>query len=182
LAVSSATPKRKCLLTAIVIGGGCLLALACFAAWEKPGALVSSRLGIATTVLAVIGTLAGVWSGYQQRTRFAKCVVAIATVALASSHASTMWLARLPPRLLGVRTMTLATNVLLTVTIIGILWDEANGDGAFQLVAVLAILCAALTLACGRDSRRPRASVRHNPVRRTCASARAAASRCGSRR
>ncbi|HEX7699178.1 MAG TPA: hypothetical protein VF403_00565 [Kofleriaceae bacterium] len=136
----------KCLLTAIVIGAGCLLALACFAAWEKPGALVSSRLGIAMTVLAVLGTMAGIWSE-TNNDAFAKCVVAIATVAVASSHASTMWLARLPPRLLGVRTMTLATNVLLTVTIIGILWEEPRGDGAFQLVAVLAILCAALTLA-----------------------------------
>ena len=136
----------KCLLTAMVIGGGCLLALACFAAWEKPGALVSSRLGIAMTVLAVLGTMGGIWSD-TNNDAFARCVLAIATVAIASSHASTMWLARLPPRLLGVRTMTLATNVLLTVTIICILWDEPRGDSAFQLVAVLAILCAALTLA-----------------------------------
>jgi DNA-directed RNA polymerase subunit RPC12/RpoP len=136
----------KCLLTAIVIGGGCLLALACFAAWEKPGALVSSRLGIAMTVLAVLGTMAGIWSDTNNH-GFAKGVLAIAAIALASAHASTMWLARLPPRLLGVRTMALATNVLLTVTSIGILWEEPRGDGAFQLVAVLAILCAALTLA-----------------------------------
>jgi hypothetical protein len=135
-----------CLLTAVVLGGGCLLALACFAAWEKPGALVASRLGITTTVLAVLGTMAVIWSDTHSHT-FGKAVLAIATVALASAHASTMWLARLPPSSRGVRTMTLATNVLLTFTIIGVLWDEPRGDPAFQLVAVLAILCAALTLA-----------------------------------
>ena len=137
---------EKCLLTAIVVGGGCLIALACLAAWEKPGALVVSRLGIATTVVAVIATVGGVW-GETNNEPFVKLVAAIATVAMGSAHASTMWLARLPPRLQGVRTLTLATNLLLVVTIIGVLWQEPRSDGPFQILAVLAILCAALTLA-----------------------------------
>jgi len=136
----------KCLLTAMIVSGGCLLALACFAAWEKPGALVAARLGIVATVLAVVGANVGMWSDTNNKPLI-KLILAIAIVAIAAAHASTMWLARLPPSLQGVRTMTLATNVLLSVALIGVLWDEPRGDGSFQLCAVLAILCAALTLA-----------------------------------
>jgi hypothetical protein len=98
------------------------------------------------TVIAVVGATVGMWSDTNNEPLI-KLILAIAIVAIAAAHASTMWLARLPPRLQGLRAMALATNVLLSVTIIGILWDEPRGDGAFQLCAVLAILCAALTLA-----------------------------------
>lgn len=136
----------KCLLTSIAIGGACLLALASFAAWEKPGALVASRLGIGATSIALVGTIGGLWSSTNNEP-LVKLVVSIGAIAIAATHASTIWLARLPPRLQGVRTLTLATNVLLVMTCIGVLWNEPRSDGPFQLVAVLTILCAALTLA-----------------------------------
>lgn len=135
----------KCLVTALIVGGGCLVALACFAAWEKPGALLVSRLGVIATALAVVTSCYSLWADNNHKWLM-KLIAACVVIGVAGAHASTMWLTRLPPRLQGLRTATLATSVLLVMLLLGCLWQEPHGDGPFQVIAVLAIIAAALTV------------------------------------
>lgn len=147
----------KCLVTALMVGGGCLVALACIGAWEKQGALVVSRLGVIATAVAVVMGCYSVWAN-NNHDWLMKLIAAFVIIGVASAHASTMWLTRLPPSLQGLRTATLATSVLLVMVLLGILWSEPRGEGAYQVIAVLAIIAAALTVAVAAVSAGTRAS------------------------
>jgi DNA-directed RNA polymerase subunit RPC12/RpoP len=147
----------KCLVTALMVGGGCLVALACIAAWEKPGALVVSRLGVIATAVAVVLGCYSLWTN-NNHDWLMKLIAAVVVIGVASAHASTMWLTRLPPSLQGLRTTTLATSVLLVMVLLGTLWSEPRGDGAYQVIAVLSIIAAALTVAVAAVSAGTRAS------------------------
>jgi hypothetical protein len=138
--------SEKVLLTALIIGAACLVSLACFAAWEKPGALIVSRVGVIGTTLSAVTSCYSVWADNEHDWLF-KLIAASVVVGVAGAHASTMWLTRLPPRLAWLRTATLATSVLLVMLLLGSLWAEPRGDGAIQAIAVLSIIAAALTVA-----------------------------------
>jgi hypothetical protein len=134
------------LLASLVVAGSSLLALAWLAAWEVPAARVVSRAGVA---ISAIGTVLWI-GGIVEEPRgdlFWQLAGSLALLAIAAAHACTLWLARLSPRAAIVRTAALACSVLLVVMLLAALWDNLKSDAGEELVAVLAIAEAGLTVA-----------------------------------
>jgi NADH pyrophosphatase NudC (nudix superfamily) len=89
-------------------------------------------------------------------------------VAIAATHASMMALARLGPRVQWVRSAALAVNVLLVAMALAAIWQVTRGDTATELLAILAIIEAGLTLAITAISAASRGSVGGEGVAEIC--------------
>jgi hypothetical protein len=134
------------LATAMVVAAGSVLALGNVGAWDLPSARVASRLGVLASCVGMIVLIACVWL---EPRRDAPWLLAcsLAIVAIAATHASMMWLARIGPRMQVLRTVALAVNVLLVVMTLAAVWGKGRSDALAEALAILAILECGLTLA-----------------------------------
>jgi hypothetical protein len=136
----------KAMFTSIVLAGACLLAVGCFVAWDQPRARVPSRIGAITSVIAAFLLIAGMWIE-PRSDRFWELTGTVSLFAIAGAHASVLWLARLGPRAQWLRTAALVCDVMLVMLLSAAIWDGLRGQAGFQLIAMLSIAEAGVTIA-----------------------------------
>jgi hypothetical protein len=136
--------EAKILGTSAAISIASLLAMASFAGWELPASRLVSRAGVATSIVALVFTIGGIWVATESETGW-KLVASIWLVAGACAHATLVMLARLAPAQHWLRIATHGTTVMLVMAILAALWGD--GDGMWRALAVLSILEGAATLA-----------------------------------
>jgi len=134
------------LVTALVVAAGSVLVLGCIGAWELPSARVASRLGVFVSCAAMVVLIAGVWCE-PNGDPFWQFAASLSLVAVAATHASMMWLAQLRPRVQWLRSTALVIDVLLVAMTLAAIWDARRGDAMSEVLAILAIVEAGLTLA-----------------------------------
>lgn len=134
------------LLTSLLISGACLLSLANFSAWEVPQARRVARGGAAISAIALLVWFAAVWLEPRSHD-FWKLAGSLGLLAIASSHACILWLARLPPRSTAIRVAALACDVLIVMIGLAALWAGFEDEATGQFLAVLCVLESGLTIA-----------------------------------
>jgi hypothetical protein len=137
----------KAMFTSIVLAGACLLTVGCFVAWDQPGARVPTRVGVVSSIIAAVLLIGGMWIE-PRSDRFWEFTCIASLLALAGAHASMMWLVRLSPRAQWLRTSVLVCDALLVAMIAAAVWGVFDhSDDGFQLIGMLSIADAGLTIA-----------------------------------
>lgn len=157
----------RALLTTLVVAAGSVLALGCVGAWELPSARGASRLGVVASCAAMAVMIAGVWLEPNGDT-FWQFAASLSLVAIAATHASMMWLARLAPRVQWLRSTALVVDVLLVAMMLTAIWEVARGGAMDEALAVLAIVEGGLTLAITAMSAASRDAQAGAPVAEVC--------------
>jgi hypothetical protein len=155
------------LLTALVVAGGSVLALGCVGAWELPSARVASRLGVFASCAAMAVMIAGVWLE-PNGDAFWRLAGSLSLVAIAATHASMMWLARLAPRVQWLRSTALIVDVLLVAMTLAAIWEVTRGGPTAEALAILGIVEGGLTLAITAMSAASRGAQAGAPVAEVC--------------
>jgi hypothetical protein len=136
----------RAMFTSIVLAGCCLLAVACLAAWEQPGANAPTRIGIVSTLATAALLTAGMWLEPRSDT-FWQIAGTVSLFAVAGAHASVLWLARLGPRAHWMRSAALVGDVLLAMLILAAIWGGADSDATLKAIAALSIVEGGATVA-----------------------------------
>jgi hypothetical protein len=135
----------KALVTALVVSGASLLAMAAFAAWDLPAARLFSRLGVVGSTVAMILVVAGIWVEPRGEA-FWQTTATAASIAVGGAHGSMLMLARLAPRYQWARTAAIAVGTLLVAAVLAAVWEVEKSDNFFKVIGALAIAEASLTL------------------------------------
>jgi len=136
----------RILLTSLVVIGVSILVMACGVAWEKRVLPPVPQSGAAVAIACGFFTVLGIWVD-PNALEYWKFSGSLAIAASALAHSSLIALARLGPQFAWSRVASFVLAVLLAVTLIVVIWGELDDDGVFELIAVLAILFAAMSVA-----------------------------------
>jgi hypothetical protein len=136
----------KAMFTSVVLAGGCLLAIACLAAWEQPGATAPSRIGMVCTFAMATLLTGGMWFEPRSET-FWKVAGTVSMFAVLGAHGSILWLARLNPRAHWLRSAALVCDLLLAMLILAGIWGGLESDATFKGIAALSIAVGGATVA-----------------------------------
>jgi hypothetical protein len=142
------TTALKVMATSFSIAITSVLVLPSLAAWQLPVAYVWSRAGVCASLVALAMFNLGIWVEHDGDSYWQLTLTAI-VIGTAGAHGALLSLARLAPRHHVVRVIALTNLVLLAVATCTAIWSHRPGEGTFKLLAILAILDVAFTLALG---------------------------------
>ena len=135
----------RIVLTTLTISASSILGLASGALWEGSRGKFLPAISLGFAVLAAAMTFILIW-GEIDGDAFWKMTASIWVVAIATSHACLLSLAKLARRFAWALLLTFGASSLLSVLIIASIYVEPRGDFAFRLIGSLAIVVAALTI------------------------------------
>jgi hypothetical protein len=157
----------KILATSFTISGASALVLASLAAWKLPAARVPSRVGVFASLVALVLVNAGMWMEFG-KDDFWRVAFTFVVAGAAGAHASLLSLVRLAPRHAWMRPVAITNLVFLAAGLCAVVWAHHATDGMWKLVAILAILDVAFTLATAALDFVNRASVPEGGVAEVC--------------
>lgn len=157
----------KILATSFSISGASALVLASLAAWKLPAARVPSRAGVWATVVALALVIPGMWLEVNNDSYW-RVALTFVIAGAAGAHGSLLSLARLAPRHGWIRPVALTTLVFLAAGLCAAAWAHHESEAMWKLIAILAILDVAFTLATTALDFVNRASVPEGGVAEVC--------------
>src|SRR5258706_5453559 len=157
----------KILATSFSISGASALVLASLAAWKLPVARVPSRVGVFATLIALVMIEIGMWLEVNNDD-FWRIMLTSVVAGAAGAHASLLSLARLAPKHAWLRPVGIVNLVFLAAAVCAAVWSHHESESMWKLIAILAILDVAFTLATGALDFANRASVPEGGVAEVC--------------
>ncbi len=137
--------EGRVMLTTVTVSFASICALAAGALWEGRSARTLPGIAVALAVLAALLIIIGIWAKISDEDYWKFCAT-VGVLAFASAQACLISLARLGPRFVWARTVTLLAIFFLAAQIIFVIHVDGRGEGIFKAIGTTAILVAALTI------------------------------------
>lgn len=138
--------------SAIVIAIASLFCLVCTSVWHTGAALVVSRGGVATTVLAATLMIYAMWATPHHADNLFKGLAASSITAVGCVHACILVRAKLAPTRQWLRTVALASSCLCGFVLVGAVVSESESHAVFAFAAILFIVVGAMTVLVALES------------------------------
>lgn len=135
----------RIILTTLTISAASIGALASGALWEGRGRKVLPLVGIALSLVAALLLIAGIWLEPQGE-GYWKFTASTSVLAVATTHACLLSLAKLAPRFAWAKAANLIAVFGLAFLIILAIYIVPSSDFGFRLIGTASIIVAALTI------------------------------------
>ncbi|MGZ3386099.1 MAG: hypothetical protein ACXWNX_11205 [Isosphaeraceae bacterium] len=135
----------RVILTSFTISGASISALACIALRDRDRAHILPLPGLVLSVTGAVLVIFALWSDVGDPT-YGDLTVSVVVFATATAHLSLLSLARLSHRFAWAIVLAYAAIYGLAALLTIVVWLGPQGPATFQLLAVLAILSAGVSI------------------------------------
>ena len=135
----------RVILTLYTVSGASICALACVALWEREPGHPLAGLGLALTLTGAVLMVLAIWTDAADLA-YGKLTFSIVLFAIASGHLCLLSLARLSPQFRWAPIVAYVAIYGVAGTVTWMIWAEEGSLQTFQLLGILAIVVAGVTI------------------------------------
>jgi len=145
LAGSLSDLQVRIILTTLTVSAASICALACGALWESRRKMLLPLPGALLASLAAVLIIIGIWAKISGE-EYWKFAASVGLLAVATTHACLLALAKLAPRFAWTRAVAFASVYVLACLGIYLMYFTPKGDTFVRIIGATSIIVAALTI------------------------------------